>query len=482
MNAINRPPASVSALFPAAPARQAAEDLLGANLQATIERVAAGPVGPAIDMAVFREALRGFDFASPRDLSATLAWAIEQLEHGVVHMTHPRYFGLFNPSPAFPAQCADRIAAAFNPQLATGTTSPVAVEIEAHVIAAVAERAGLPAGSGGHFTTGGSEANFTALVCALTQAEPRYGRDGVRAFAGRPVLYVSQDAHVAWFKIAHQSGIGRGSVRVVGADALGRMDPRLLAAAIAQDREDGRVPVMIAATAGTTGAGMIDPLPECAAIARQAGLWLHVDAAWGGALLVSARRRVALAGIEAADSLTIDAHKWLAMTMGCGIFITRRPDVLADSFHVAASFMPANTGHVDPYVSSIQWSRRFIGLRLFVSLAVAGWQGFAEHVERAIQLAGLLEAELTGRGWRVANSSVMAVLCLDPPPGSHPAATVARAVVASNLAWVSTASFQGRDVVRACITNGQTTPADIMALADLLHRAAGTPVTNAATS
>ncbi len=468
MNAWSAPDAPASALFPDAAARKAADEFLGAALQGALDRVAAGPVGPTMDLPAIRQALDRFDFAEPQDLSGTLAWVIEQLEHGVVHMTHPRYFGLFNPSPAFPAQCADRIAAAFNPQLASATTSPAAVEIEAHAIRAVAGRAGFPAGSAGHFTTGGSEANFTALVCALTHAEPLYGRDGLRAFAGPPTMYVSEDAHVAWFKIGHQSGIGRTGVRVIQADPFGRMDTDALAAAIGQDRADGRVPVMIAATAGTTGAGMVDPLPGCAAVARDAGVWLHVDAAWGGALLASDRLRGALAGIEAAQSVTIDAHKWLAMTMGCGIFITRRPDVLADSFHVAASFMPSNARH-DPYVTSVQWSRRFTGLRLFVSLAAAGWQGFAEHVERAVWLTEMLEGEMAARGWKAANRSGMAVLCLDPPPGFPDAAAVARAVVASNLAWVSAARFGGRDVVRVCITNGQTTPREILALADILH-------------
>jgi glutamate/tyrosine decarboxylase-like PLP-dependent enzyme len=469
LNAFTPPALPSSALFPDRESRQAVEDFLRAALQGSIERVSSGPVGPDIDMTAFRQALDGFDFDAPHELSSTLAWVIEQLEHGVVHMTHPRYFGLFNPSPAFAAQCADRIAAAFNPQLATATTSPVAVEIEAHVIRAVAQRAGLPSGSSGHFTTGGSEANFTALVCALTHAEPSYGRDGVRAFAGPPTLYVSEDAHVAWFKIAHQSGIGRGYVRVIATDAAGRMDMAALAAAIARDKADGCIPVMIAATAGTTGAGMIDPLPDCAGIARDFGVWLHVDAAWGGALIVSDQRRCALMGIENADSVTIDAHKWLAMTMGCGIFLTRHPDVLADSFHVAASFMPSNARHLDPYVTSAQWSRRFAGLRLFVTLAATGWQGFADHVENAIGLTSLLKAEMTARGWRAANESGMAVLCLDPPQDFPAAATIARAVVASNLAWVSVATFGGRDVVRVCITNGQTTRHDIVALADLLH-------------
>src|SRR5271163_4634972 len=107
-------------------------------------------------------------------MERVMSWTIAQLERGVTQLTSPRYFGLFNPAPTFPAQCADRIAASFNPQLATATTSPAAVEIEAHVIKAVARRAGLGQHAGGHFTSGGSEANFTALVCALTKAEPQF--------------------------------------------------------------------------------------------------------------------------------------------------------------------------------------------------------------------------------------------------------------------------------------------------------------------
>src|SRR6202030_1363355 len=135
-----------------------------------VARVAEGSVAPTVDPRALRDELAGFDFAAPLPLDDLLSWTVAQLEHGVVHVTHPRYFGLFNPAPTFPAQCADRIAASFNPQLATSTTSPAAVEIEAHTIRATARRAGLPPETIGHFTTGGSEANYTGLICALTQA------------------------------------------------------------------------------------------------------------------------------------------------------------------------------------------------------------------------------------------------------------------------------------------------------------------------
>ncbi len=301
MNAIAVQTKPVPSLFYGPDEREKWDDFLTVALSEALQRIPEGPVNPTIDVEAFKLELRDFDFGSPRGLDELLPWAIEALEGGVVHLTHPRYFGLFNPSPSFPAECAERIVSAFNPQLATSTTSPIAVEMEAHVIRMIAQRAGLPTGSAGHFTSGGTEANFTALTCALTNASPHFGTDGVTAFAGAPTIYVSQDAHLAWHKIAHQSGIGRASVRLVDVDRTGRMDVSCLVEAIAADRASGRVPVMVVATAGTTGAGMIDPLTECAEIARDSRAWFHVDAAWGGALIASDRLCGALTGIEAAE-------------------------------------------------------------------------------------------------------------------------------------------------------------------------------------
>src|SRR5262249_44771664 len=153
-----------------------------------------------------------------------------------------------------------------------------------------------------------------------------------------------------------------------------------------KDRATGAIPVMVVATAGTTGGGMIDPLAACADIAASQGLWYHVDAAWGGAAIASDRLRGLLAGIERADSITIDAHKWFATTMGCAMFITTRGPILSEAFHASTSFMPSSVSDLDPYLNSIQWSRRFLGLRLFLSLAAAGWAGYAEHVERSVDV------------------------------------------------------------------------------------------------
>jgi glutamate/tyrosine decarboxylase-like PLP-dependent enzyme len=237
------------------------------------------------------------------------------------------------------------------------------------------------------------------------------------------------------------------------------------------DRAQGCVPVMIAATAGTTNAGMIDPLADCAEIAHIAGLWYHVDAAWGGALIASDRLSNMLAGIEQADSVTIDAHKWFATTMGCGMFLTGHPSVLSSAFQVLTSYMPSNVPDLDPYVTSVQWSRRFLGLRLFLSLAAAGWTGYGEHVERSIELIGLLKEKLLAQGWSIANDSSLAVLCIEPPSGSGAVRSIVSRVLNSGRAWVSAATFEGREIIRACVTHGETTPDDITELVNALEAA-----------
>jgi len=461
----------VAALFPAHDERLRLDDVLTRELLWANERIAKGSVVPTIDMMEFRAQLEAFDFEVPASLQDLLRWTVAQLEHGVVHMTNPRYFGLFNPAPSFPAQCGDRLSAAFNPQLATATTSPAAVEIEAHVIRAVARRAGLPPESTGHFTSGGSEANYTALICALTAANGRFATEGARGFSGPPVFYISRESHLAWIKIAHQAGIGRGAVRQVPTDGGGRMDVKALARMIDADVAHGEVPVMIVATAGTTSAGMIDPLRECAEISRRYGLWLHVDAAWGGAALASERLRGVLSGIEQARSVTIDAHKWFATTMGCGMFITRDPQILSTTFQVSTGFMPSHAAAVDPYLTTAQWSRRFLGVRLFLSLAAAGWCGYAQHVERAVALTERMREMLSTEGWQIANDSRLAVLCVEPPPGAPDARTIVREVLSSGRAWVAAAKHEGRDVIRMCLTHGEATLDDVRELVIALTEA-----------
>ncbi len=463
-------PSPVEALFPNRSDKESVDRFLTQTLTDALERVQAGATNPTIEMDAFKVELAAYDFAEPRSLNEVCGWTIKSLEHGIVQMGNPRYFGLFNPGSNFPAQCADRISGAFNPQLASSSSSPVPVAIEDHVIQQVAKRAGLLVPASGHFATGGSEANATALICALTHLIPEFSELGVRGARGQPVFYTSAECHIAWLKVAHQTGIGRNALRLIKTDGQGRLDIVALEAAIAEDRARGELPVMIVATAGTTGAGRIDPLAACARLAEREHLWFHVDAAWGGAAIASKRLRPLLAGMELADSITIDAHKWFATTMGCAMFITTNNSVLNRAFHSSTSFMaPAAQSLVDPYLNSIQWSRRFIGLRMFLTLSAAGWEGLARHVERAVDLTRYIGDQLIAHGWKVVNDPSLAVLAALPPPHLGDARSLVRKVVASGHAWVAPTTTEGVDVVRICVTNGETTIADANALVNALN-------------
>jgi len=156
--------------------------------------------------------------------------------------------------------------------------------------------------------------------------------------------------------------------------------------------------------------------------------------------------------------------------MGCGMFLIADPSVLPSVFGTSATFMPpSQRPDLDPYVTSIQWSRRFMGLRLFLGLAAAGWEGYAQHAERSVFLARRLAELLSGKGWRIANDPALAVICAEPPARFGETRAIVDRIVASGRAWVSAVNFEGRDMVRAAITHGETTPDDVAAVAETLH-------------
>src|SRR5262249_21765586 len=153
-----------------------------------------------------------------------------------------------------------------------------------------------------------------------------------------PAIYLSSEAHHSFNKIAHMAGLGREAIRVIPADRSFKMDMTHLARRVAGGRNNGFVPLMVVGTAGTASSGGIDPLPELAGFCHSEPLWFHVDAAWGGAAAISPRLRSYLDGIEAADSVTCDAHKWFSVPMGAGMFFCRHPDAVAEAFHAETSY------------------------------------------------------------------------------------------------------------------------------------------------
>src|SRR5579864_1072032 len=326
--------------------------------------IAKGPIVPIVTPQEIRRHLTSrYDFTKPMALDDAVSDVERMLRTWQVQVTHPRYFGLFNPSVTLASIVADTLVAMYNPQLATWRTSPAANEIERHTLGWLAGKFGFPADALATFTNGGAEANLSAVSVALTRAFPDYAEGGLRQLARSPTVYLTQEAHHSFEKIAHMTGLGRTALRRVATGNDLKMDLGDLARRVAEDRRSGFAPFMVIGTAGTTGAGVIDPLRELAHFCRSEDLWFHVDAAWGGAAIVSPRLRVHLAGIGDADSITCDAHKWFSVPMGAGMFFCRHSDAVRAAFRAETSYMPRKIDGAgpDPYTTSIQWSRRFIG-------------------------------------------------------------------------------------------------------------------------
>jgi len=424
------------------------------------------PIAPAVTT------VGVFDFATPIEPRALLELVARELDRGQVHTGHPGYFGLFNPAPAALSIVADALVAAFNPQLATRSHAPFAVEIEDQLLAAFGARFGYTE-SEGAFTSGGAEANTTALLAALNTAFPEVSERGVRALPGDPCLYVSAEAHPTIARAARVAGLGSAALRVIPCDAQLRMKTAALRDAIARDRRASALPFMIVATAGTTSGGTLDPLEDIADIAERNSLWLHVDAAWGGMLALIPELSHLLAPIARADSITFDPHKALSIPLGAGMVLSRRRGTLAAVFADRAGYMPRNASR-DPYARSMQWSRRFIGLKLFCALAAAGWEGYAATLRKFGQLADRLREGLRASGWIVVNDTPLPLVCFvdrERRDGRFLDA-IARAVIAEGAGWISmTRLSTGERVLRACVNNHRTEPVDIDRLLAALERA-----------
>ena len=457
------------------------------SLAETIEEYIAGiremPASTEPTPEAVRTIVNQFDFSHPMTPEEAVRLTAQALSTTQVHTPHPRYFGLFNPTPTTVGIAADALVAAFNPQLAVWKHNPFGTEVEQRLIRELGSRFGYAAtATDGVMASGGSEANHTALLAALTHSFPELGRDGLRALPSQPVFYVSAESHHSFHKAARLCGLGSGAVREIQVDANLQMDPAALVSAIREHRGNGFAPFLVVGTAGTTNAGAIDPLGEIAMIAEREKLWFHADAAWGGAAALVPELRPLLAGIERADSITLDAHKWLSVPMGAGIMLTRHQEILRRTFHISAAYVPPRAAGVeaaDAYESSLQWSRRFIGLKIFLSLAVAGWDGYAATIRHMAEIGAELRRGLEAAEWEVVNSTPLPICCFRDGTrarGGQAEAdyleSVVREVIASGKAWISTTRLRKHTpVLRACITSYRTNREDLRILVSALNDA-----------
>ena len=430
------------------------------EIEASYDEMRTATVAPNQSMETSKQTIRAIDLDRPIGLADATREAAALMREGDLLSASARCFGYFNPTAAWPGVVADLLSAARNPQLCVASHAPASVAMERHVIAWFLDCLGFPPDAIGNFTSGGSEANATALLVALVRMHPGYAEDGLAVFPSPPCFYASADSHLAWIKIARAAGLGTRSVRLVPTTGDGRLDARALRSMVLEDRSAGRTPFMVAATAGPTNAGEIDPLRECRDIADEFGLHLHIDAAWAGALIVDPDRRSLLEGIEKADSVTIDAHKWLSVPMGAGMIFVRDAPAVATTFAVSTGYMPSGDG-VDAFLTTSQWSRRFIGLRLWMMLRASGSTAYREMFTRHFEAAEYLRVRLADSGWAIRNSSRLPVILFEDAVSGIPSRSIADELERDGGAWLGCVEYEGKTLPRACLTSFLTERRDL---------------------
>ncbi|MFN2513251.1 MAG: aspartate aminotransferase family protein [Pyrinomonadaceae bacterium] len=311
----------------------------------------------------------------------------------------PRYYGQFNPTPLPIGVWADALCSALNQNAGAWRNGPTSAMIEARVMRWLCDLIGYGPHSFGTLASGGSEANLIALKCARDSADTRVVHEGVRAVPGDLVIYASEQCHYSVVKSADILGLGRDGLRKIPTDDRFHVQPNLLRAEIERDRKDGRIPCCIVGVAGTTSTGVIDPLTELAAIARENNCWFHVDAAYGGTLAFAHQHKFKLKGIEEADSITFDPHKWLFVPFACGALLVREGGrVLREAFDISPEYLSEDRGGADIEYDFFRYgqmgTRRFNSLKLWMALKFMGRRGYEKVVERQISLTQYLASRL----------------------------------------------------------------------------------------
>jgi aromatic-L-amino-acid/L-tryptophan decarboxylase len=372
------------------------------------------------------------------------------------------------------AALGDLYASVLNQNVTAWRSSPAAVAVERTVVRWLAEAIGCP-GLSGSLTSGGSLANLMALAMAR-EAGAAANEDGARPC----VVYASDEVHMSVPKAAAMLGLGRSNLRLLPVDDRFRMRSDALRAAIADDRRAGRQAIAIVASAGTVNTGAIDPLEEIAELARANDLWLHVDGAYGALAALAVPER--FAGLEAADSISLDAHKWLYQPLDCGALLFRRPEIARRAFAYTGDY--TKTLSDDPvegfafFEETLELSRRFRALKLWLSLRYHGLAEFRDAIREDLRhaelLAELIEAEPS---LELLAPVELSAVCFRWRGGEEASldrqnAEILRRVVRRGRVFISNATIRGSFALRACVVNHRTTDDDVAAVVDEVLAAA----------
>ena len=397
--------------------------------------------------------------------------ALTSLETVVRHCRaqNGRFFGYVLGSGDPVSAVADLLASVLNQNVTAWRSAPAAVTIERTVVGWLAKAIGCE-GFNGNLTGGGSSANLMGLAMAREARTPANEEGNHGAPEG--VVYASEEVHMSIPKAVALLGIGRNHLHLVAIDNSFRMIPAELDRAIHRDRDAGRIPIAVVASAGTVNTGAVDPLPDIADISRACGAWLHVDGAYGALAAIAAREK--FAGLELADSISLDPHKWLYQPLDCGCLLFRHATAAHAAFAHSGTYAKALSN--DPvegfafFEESLELSRRFRALKLWISMRYHGLAAFraaikndleharrlAEAIKKQPELELLAPVELSSVCFRYRGTGGYSEKELDDLNVG-----VLQRVVGRGHVYLSNSSLRGKFCLRACIVNHRTTEADV---------------------
>lgn len=446
---------------------EAMRDLAGAALDAVLARLASLPGEPAWRGAS-REELEALLREPPpeegRDPRAVLERAVRDVLPVAGRVDHPRFFAFVPSAPTWPGVVADFLGAGFNTFQGTWLGSAGPSQVELVVTDWIRSWVGYPEGAGGLFTSGGSAATLDALVAARERA----------GAPERPAVVMGDQSHTAVERAARIVGVRPEGIVKVPSDASFRVRVDALEEALARTRDRGFTPIAVNANAGATNTGAVDPLPEIADLCAREGVWLHVDAAYGGFAVITPRGRELLRGMERADSITLDAHKWLFQPFEAGCLLVRDVRALEEAFSVTPEYLQdtrLGLAHVNFADRGLQLTRSFRALKVWMSVQTFGMAAFRAAVERGMELADHAAAYVRGSPTlELLAGPSLGVVCFRVNPGGLDGAAlealnerVQARVIRSGTAMMSSTRLHGVYSLRLCILSHRTTWDDVEA-------------------
>lgn len=428
-----------------------------------------GAEGPAIGVsspADLLSALGGPPPEEPGDPLAAMEALVDVALANMQHGDHPRYFARIPGPSSFAGVLGEWLGTGFNAIAASwpGGSGPATVELV--VLDWLRSLFGMPEGTEGVLSSGGSLANVTGLITA-------------RAMGGAGVAYLSDQTHTSITRGLVAIGFPPEHIRVLPSDAGFRLDVDSVAAAIAEDRAAGHRPGFVVATAGSTNCGAVDPLDALAELCGAEALWLHIDGAYGAPAMLCDAGRAALGGIERADSLVVDPHKWLFQPYDIGCLLVRRSGALSDAFALSTEYLTGTStgqGEVDFRDRSLELSRRARALKLWLTFRIYGLGRMRDAIARGIELAEYAESVLDADNrWEVITPAQLGIVTFARPHATaEEHAARAGALARDGYGAVTNTTLHGQSVLRLCTINPRTTEEDIVSTLERLAASCAT--------